>query len=247
MVSSVALAKEDFRTSGSELRMAAHLKTGHTMFYTYIIESVRYPQIRSTGRTFDFFHNCLKNRRRMFKNCRMKTSFVLLLAGTLTVPSLTHGAATNAAPPSATNQATPIAITLPVSAAMVSAPLVLTNGSLSQPETTELAGGGKAVFSFTIINAGNYVIQAMVDAPAEDSNSFYVNVDAPPEDPAMIWDVDMTSGFEERTVSWRGKGTAESDEIVPKRFNLSAGAHKLIIVGREPAQLKSVTVRPAAN
>jgi hypothetical protein len=57
----------------------------------------------------------------------------------------------------------------------------------------------------------------------------------------------VTSGFEERTVSWRGKGTAESDEIVPKRFNLSAGAHKLIIVGREPAQLKSISIRPAAN
>jgi hypothetical protein len=217
------------------------------MFYTYIIESVRHPQIRFTGRTFDFFHNCLKNCRRMFKNCRMKTTFILLIAGSLTIPPLVQGAITNTAPSLSSNQVASTAIMLPASAAVVSAPLVLTNGSFSQPETTELAGGGKAVFSFTITNAGNYVIQAMVDAPAEDSNSFYVNVDAPPEDPAMIWDVDVTSGFEERTVSWRGKGTAESDEIVPKRFNLSAGAHKLIIVGREPAQLKSVTIRPAAN
>jgi hypothetical protein len=185
--------------------------------------------------------------RQMFKNRRMKTSFILLLAVTLAIPSLIRGAVTNAAPPSASNQLTSVTLTLSASAALVSAPLVLTNGSFSQPETTELAGGGKAVFNFNITNAGNYVIQALVDAPAEDSNSFYVNVDAAPEDPAMIWDVDVTTGFEERTVNWRGKGTAENDEIVPKRFNLTAGAHKLIIVGREPAQLKSITLRLAPN
>jgi hypothetical protein len=91
------------------------------------------------------------------------------------------------------------------------------------------------------------VVQALVNAPGEDANSFYVNVDAQPEDPLMIWDFEVTNGFEERTVSWRGNGTPESDEIAPKRFNLAAGAHKLILVGREPAQLKSITVRPAAN
>jgi hypothetical protein len=130
---------------------------------------------------------------------------------------------------------------------VVSAPLVLTNGIISQPEQTELAGGGKAVFNFAITNAGDYVIRALVNAPAEDANSFYVNVDAPPEDPAMIWDIEPTNGFEQRTVSWRGKGDVDSDEFVPKRFNLSAGTHKLIIVGREPAQLKSISISPAAK
>ena len=177
----------------------------------------------------------------------MKTSLILLLAGALVIPPLAQGAITNTAPPSPFNQVTQIVLKFPASTATVSAPLILTNGCLSQPETTGLAGGGRTVFNFTITNAGNYVIQAMVDAPGEDSNSFYVNVDAPPEDPAMIWDIDVTSGFEERTVGWRGKGTAESDEIVPKRFNLSPGMHKLIIVGREPAQLKSISLCPAAN
>jgi hypothetical protein len=124
----------------------------------------------------------------------------------------------------------------------------LTNGCLSQPESTELPGGGKAVFSFTITNAGNYVIETTVNAPAEDSNSFYVNVDTPPQDPAMIWDIEVTSGFEKRTVNWRGKGDVDSDEFVPKRFTLSAGAHQLIIVGRESAaELKSISLRPVAN
>ena len=192
------------------------------------------------------------NWQRMLKNCRMKTSSALLLACALAIPSFaqqpTITITSTATPQSPSNQVTQLLFkALPVSSAMVSAPLVLTNGIISQPEQTELAGGGKAVFNFTITQAGNYVVQAVVNAPGEDSNSFYVNVDAQPEDPAMIWDIDVTSGFEERTVGWRGKGTAESDEIVPKRFNLSAGAHKLIFMGREPAQLKSILIRPVAN
>jgi hypothetical protein len=74
-----------------------------------------------------------------------------------------------------------------------------------------------------------------------------VNVDTQPEDPVMIWDIEPTNGFEERIVSWRGNGDASSDEFAPKHFNLSAGAHKLFIVGREPAQLKSISIRLAAN
>lgn len=178
----------------------------------------------------------------------MKTSSALLLACALALPSLAQDAITNTAPSAASNQVAQLVfLTLPASAATVSAPLVLTNGCISQPEQTELAGGGRAIFSFTITNAGNYLLQALVNAPGEDANSFYVNVDAQPEDPLMIWDFDVTNGFEERTVSWRGNGTPESDEISPKRFNLAAGEHKLIIVGREPAQLKSVALRPAAN
>ena len=177
----------------------------------------------------------------------MKTSFALLLACALAIPSLAQSTPTNAAAQPTNHRVKLFVLVLPLSAATVTAPFILTNGCLSQPERTELPDGGKAVINFNIPQAGNYVLYALVNAPGEDANSFYVNVDAPPEDPAMIWDIDVTNGFEERTVNWRGKGTAESDEIVPKCFNLSAGAHKLIIVGREPAELKRIIVRPAAN
>jgi hypothetical protein len=63
----------------------------------------------------------------------------------------------------------------------------------------------------------------------------------------MIWDIDVTNGFEERIVSWRGKGDVDNDEFKPMVFKLTAGEHKLIIVGREPTQLKSVSIRPAAK
>ena len=136
--------------------------------------------------------------------------------------------------------------TFSVAAGTVRAPFVLTNGYISQSVQNDVTTDGKAIYNFTITNAGDYVIKASVNAPDESANSFYVNIDADPEDPTMIWDVDPTSGFEERTVNWRGGGTAESDEIVPKRFTLTAGSHKLIIVGREvDTQLKSLTIVPA--
>ena len=136
---------------------------------------------------------------------------------------------------------------MPASAAVVTAPLVLKDGAISQPQQTELAEGGKAVFEFTLAKTGSYVIHAEVNAPAEDANSFFLNIDAPPEDPAMIWDIDVTNGFEERIVSWRGKGDVDSDEFKPKVFKLSAGTHKLFLVGREPTFLKSISIRLAAN
>jgi hypothetical protein len=179
----------------------------------------------------------------------MKTFSPILLAGAVAISSFAQETTNNAASgQSSTKKMAPPIATFLASAGVVSAPLVLTNGTISQPETTDAAGGGKAVYSITVTNAGNYLIQAVVSAPGEDANSFYVNVDAQPEDPVMIWDIEPTSGFEERTVSWRGNGDASSDEFSPKRFNLSAGAHKLIVVGREAeALLKSISIHPAAN
>ena len=187
--------------------------------------------------------------RRARKNCRMKTFSPILLACAIVIPSFAQDAKTNAVPEQtfATNKVMQPALTFPVSAFVVSAPLVLTNGYISQPEQTDVAGGGKAIYNFTITNAGNCVIHAVVNAPDDSSNSFYVNVDAQPEDPTMIWDIDVTAGFQERIVNWRGNGESGSGEFVPKRFKLSAGAHKLFIVGREPAQLKSISIRPAAD
>jgi predicted secreted protein len=133
------------------------------------------------------------------------------------------------------------------SAGTVSAPFVLTNGYLCQPgERAEVGEGGKAVYDFAITNAGDYVIYALVNAPGEDSNSFFLNIDAKPEDPLMIWDIEPTSGFEERVVSWRGDGSDGADQFAQKRFKLAEGKHQLIIFGREPeTQLKSLSIRPA--
>jgi hypothetical protein len=164
------------------------------------------------------------------KNKPMNHIPSIVLACALAIPALAQDAKTNAA-----------------SAAVLTAPLVLTNGYFFlAAEQQEVAGGGKAVFNFSVTNAGNYVIETLVSAPDGSSNSFYVNIDAQPEDPEMIWDIDLTTGFEKRVVSWRGNGDASTDEITPKPFKLEPGAHTLVIVGREPGTLlKSLTIRPA--
>jgi hypothetical protein len=111
------------------------------------------------------------------------------------------------------------------------------------------SGGGAVVYNFTITNAGSYEIQALVNAPNVNANSFYVNIDGQPRNPTMIWDImPVTSGFEQRTVCWRGNGTENNDQIVPKVFNLSAGSHQIIFAGREPyTALSSFTLIPVAS
>jgi hypothetical protein len=126
-----------------------------------------------------------------------------------------------------------------------SPPFVVTNGHISQPIQTTLATSGRAVYQFTIANAGTYTIQATVNAPDDGANSFFLNLDAEPQDPTMIWDIPLTSGFELRTVSWRGNGTDTANQFVPQIFTLSAGSHQLILRGREAnALLQDLTLVP---
>jgi hypothetical protein len=187
----------------------------------------------------------------------MKSFFPALLAGALTLSTSAQVTTTNgqsqikktdaATPPAAAADVATSGLDFLASAGVVTAPMILTNGYLCHPgEQAGIGEGGKAVFDFTISNAGDYVIHALVNATAEDANSFYLNIDGQPEDPLMIWDIDPTTGFEDRVVSWRGDGADGSDQFAPKRFKLTAGKHQLILCGREPeAQLKSLSLRPA--
>jgi hypothetical protein len=166
----------------------------------------------------------------------MKTLPLLMLAGVLAIPAF----AADAPIKTAADQDQVMLVT----EAKLTGPFVLKDGAISQPATTGANDGGRAVFTFKVAVAGNYVVHGVVNAPDEDSNSFYLNIDAEPQEP-MIWDLEVTSGFEERISNWRGNGESGSGEFVPKAFNLTVGEHKLIIGGREPASLKSVSIRPA--
>jgi hypothetical protein len=180
----------------------------------------------------------------------MKKLTLLVSLGTISIRLLAADATTNAASAvaSTTNKIAAPIMTFLVSTGAISKPFVLDNEYVSQPEQTDETAGGKVSFSFMIANAGSYVLQGLVNAPSEDANSFYINIDAPSEDPLTIWDIEVTNGFEQRLVSWRGNGGADSDEFSPKRFQLSAGQHKLTIVGREAgAELKSVSLCPAGH
>jgi len=134
-------------------------------------------------------------------------------------------------------------ITFQAPSGILQSPLIATNGYIYQPLQTDVTSGGQALYNFNLLNAGDYVIQALVNAPDNGANSFYVNIDAQPQDPTMIWDVALTTGFERRTVSWRGNGTSISNQFAIKIFSLSAGPHQLIIVGRETnTQLEQVSI-----
>ena len=109
--------------------------------------------------------------------------------------------------------------------------------------------GGRAAYNFSILNAGYYLVSALVSAPNDGQNSFYVNIDAEPTDPLMIWDVPVGTRPANRTVSWRGNDPADagSPQYSPKLFLLAAGTHQLIIRGREPNTMLgtiSITAAP---
>src|SRR5512142_1213978 len=101
----------------------------------------------------------------------MKTIPIFLVASALTLSARAQ-TATNAAPgASSTNKMAAAIATLPVSAATVSKPFVVTNGAVSQLDETEMKAAGKAVFAFSVTNAGNYIVRALVNAPEESANS----------------------------------------------------------------------------
>jgi hypothetical protein len=139
----------------------------------------------------------------------------------------------------------PTTQTFAATSGAISAPFITSNGAIYQTAYTSVTGGGQAVYTFSIATAGNYTVSALVSAPDDSSNSFWVNIDAQPADPTMIWDVPITSGFASQTVSWRGNGTTTSAQFTPKVFTLAAGTHQLIVRGREAnCQLSSFTIAP---
>lgn len=145
----------------------------------------------------------------------------------------------------ATNAWIPGELSLTASSGTLSPPFIATGGYIYQPSQTTLTNGGQALYSFSITSPANYAIQAVVNAPNDGANSFYINIDAPPQDPTMIWDIPVTAGFEARTVSWRGNGTDSSDQFIPKTFYLSVGTHQIVLVGREGnTQLQQLTLIP---
>lgn len=151
--------------------------------------------------------------------------------------SLTVGVEAPPAPPGS--------LTFQAAAATVTAPFLVSNGILYQTTTvSDATSGGTAAFNFSLANAGSFVIQALVSATNLANNSLYVNIDGAPQDPGMSWDIlPVTSGFEQRLVSWRGTGTSDADQFVPQIFVLSAGNHQVIIKGREAyTQLQSFSL-----
>jgi len=142
----------------------------------------------------------------------------------------------------------PVSLTFAATSGTISAPFYVTNGNaIVQSAYTALSASGQAVYNFNVPTAGTYVVTAQTLAPSESYNSFFVNIDAQPTDPTMIWDVPVSTTMTSQTVAWRGNGTTSSAQFAPKVFNLTAGAHQLIIRGREGlTQLGTITIAPTS-
>lgn len=133
-------------------------------------------------------------------------------------------------------------------AGQIVAPFAASGGTVFQvSNTTNPSLGGAARYRFNITQPGDYIIRAAVNAPNANSDSFYINIDAEPTDPTMIWDIGaLTAGVEERVVSWRGVGTFDAPQFNPKSFSLSLGVHTLTIRGREAnAAIDRITIEAA--
>lgn len=125
----------------------------------------------------------------------------------------------------------------------VISPFIKTSTYISQSSETSISTAGKATYTFTIAESGNYLVNLLVNAPDEGANSLFVNIDATPTDPVSIFDIPTASTFQNRTVNWRGNGTYLASQFIPKVFTLSAGTHTLNIYGRERnVQIDKITI-----
>lgn len=123
------------------------------------------------------------------------------------------------------------AIVVLAESGLVTPPFVISNGCLCQAVSVASSEKGRAVYNFTVTNAGSFVVQALVNSPYDQTNSLLVNLDAEPEPPTMIWDVPLTVGFTNQLVSWHTEAASGPSFLRRKVFNLARGEHQLIIRG----------------
>ena len=109
----------------------------------------------------------------------------------------------------------------------ISPPFVVTNGYVFQPLRTAVTNGGRAVYTFTAPSPGQYALQAVVEAANQNANSLFINIDSEPKSPGMKWEIPFSSGF---TTNWVFADTTGA----PKWFDLTNGAHQIIIRGSDP-------------
>lgn len=124
-------------------------------------------------------------------------------------------------------------------------PFIVTSEYLYQPIGTSLPASGRAAYEFSLPKDGEYGIVMEVEATNSAANSLYVNIDAEPQDPQMVWEIPLTIGFENRSVFWPEAGTGQTGSAKPKYFHLDAGRHELVIRGREPGvKVRTIYVVP---
>lgn len=119
-------------------------------------------------------------------------------------------------------------ITIEAESGVITAPFIVSNACVFQLSSTPITNGGKAEYTVNISVAGSYAVQFLINAPSPSNNVVAVAIDAEPEDPNFSWDIATTSGFEPKFLAPGKSGAGRSS---PKYFQLSAGAHRLVVRG----------------
>lgn len=141
-----------------------------------------------------------------------------------------------------------LGLSFAATAGTITSPFVVNSGVIYQPSETTMANGGRAAYTFTVPTTGQYAVGVMINAPTDAANSIFVNIDAEPTDPYMIWDVPLTVNFQNQFVGWRGNGTYDNNEFKTKVFQLTAGSHQLIVIGREGnTKIESFSIEPVPS
>ncbi len=120
------------------------------------------------------------------------------------------------------------------------------DGTINSPNTNgnyTLTSGDLAFYMFQITNAGPYMIRATEIAPNTGSDSLLYSVDNIPIDPLNVWDMFDSASLTNQLMSARGIGSFDTNRFTPLIWNLSAGIHQLVIIGRESGcQLGSIEI-----
>jgi len=98
------------------------------------------------------------------------------------------------------------------------------------------SGSGSVRFECEVVEAGEYLLQALIHAPTSSQNSFYVGLDgeAAQGSNAFVYGPPVTSSFAWDNVATQGSNPlSQPPQNDPKVFALTAGRHGIQIYGRE--------------
>lgn len=126
------------------------------------------------------------------------------------------------------------------------------NGTLTLPMTISNTGSiiyvgstsytvlpatpGIASYPFSIDTPGYYLVYAKVNTAGDGNNSVYIDIDNSNfVEPTTVWDIPVTGEgvWSMESSSWRGNGTYDNNQFVPKTWYLTSGSHTLYIGSRE--------------
>jgi hypothetical protein len=130
-------------------------------------------------------------------------------------------------------------------------PPMLTNSAGEAYQSTEVTDptqAGRLAFRIPIPATNRYQMKATVRAPTTANNSFLVDFNNDPPDPAYaLWwitELTATNGLETRYVSWLGDGTF-SPQFPTNSWALDQGTHTLYIRGLEANTfIDEITIEP---